>query len=178
MGQQLRMVDPEFASNMDYFHVPLPDITFEESMTMYVGKHTLKLFNTPGHTASETAILIPEEDAVFTGDNIFCNLNTFMHEALPDKWLESLETLKEFDVEYPADYFSKDLAGRKVHYKMTLKEIKVKHLPELDDEFAHDVDEKRGASRGNPAGASPARRGGRRRPRQPKDEDPGPHGLR
>ncbi len=46
------------------------------------------------------------------------------------------EEVKEFDVEYPADYFSKDLAGRKVHYKMTLKEIKVKHLPELDDEFA------------------------------------------
>lgn len=97
--QQLGMIDPDFASNMDDFFIPLPDITFEDSMTLYVGKHTLKLVNMPGHTASETAVVIPEENAVFTGDNIFCNLPVFMHEAFPAKWLESLEKLKELDAE-------------------------------------------------------------------------------
>ncbi len=47
--------------------------------------------------------------------------------------------MKEFDVEYPQDYFSKNLAGRKIHYTMKLKEIKVKILPEVDDGFAKNV---------------------------------------
>jgi cyclase len=69
-------------------------------MALFVGEHTLKLMHLPGHTASETAVFIPEEKAVFTGDNIFNKTPTFMHEALPNEWLDSLEQLKGLDVEY------------------------------------------------------------------------------
>jgi trigger factor len=42
-------------------------------------------------------------------------------------------------VEYPEDHHRKDLAGKKVHYDVAVKEIKEKQLPELNDDFAKDI---------------------------------------
>jgi trigger factor len=50
-------------------------------------------------------------------------------------------TSKEFSVHFPSDYFSKDLAGLDISFKVTLKEIKEEILPEIDDEFAKDLGE-------------------------------------
>ncbi len=46
---------------------------------------------------------------------------------------------KIFVVEYPADYPDAKLAGKKYHYEADVTGIKVKTLPELNDEFAKDV---------------------------------------
>lgn len=45
------------------------------------------------------------------------------------------------DVTFPKEYQAKELAGKPAQFKVTVKEIKVKELPELDDEFAKDVSE-------------------------------------
>ena len=50
-------------------------------------------------------------------------------------------TSKEFSLDFPADYFNKDLAGLTITFKVTLKEIKEEILPEIDDEFAKDLGE-------------------------------------
>jgi trigger factor len=41
-------------------------------------------------------------------------------------------------VPYPADYFNKELAGKVAQFSVTVREIKRKVLPPLDDEFAKD----------------------------------------
>ena len=46
---------------------------------------------------------------------------------------------RTFDVQFPAEYSVKELAGTTVSYKVTVKEIRRRVLPELDDEFAKDV---------------------------------------
>jgi trigger factor len=46
---------------------------------------------------------------------------------------------REIKVTFPADYNKKDLAGKDAIFKVTLKEIKKKVLPELNDEFAKDI---------------------------------------
>jgi trigger factor len=46
---------------------------------------------------------------------------------------------KEFDVDYPADYPDQKLAGKKFHYAADVTGIKIKKLPELNDDFAKDV---------------------------------------
>jgi len=46
---------------------------------------------------------------------------------------------KTFDVDYPADYPDAKLAGKKFHYDADVTAIKVKKLPELNDDFAKDV---------------------------------------
>lgn len=47
----------------------------------------------------------------------------------------------EVNVTFPEEYHAKDLAGKAAVFKCTVKEIKVKELPEADDEFAKDVSE-------------------------------------
>jgi trigger factor len=46
---------------------------------------------------------------------------------------------KEFEVIYPADYDRKNLAGRTVRFKATVKAVRRKELPEANDEFAKDL---------------------------------------
>ncbi len=46
---------------------------------------------------------------------------------------------KEFSVHFPADYAIGELAGTEVSYKVAVKEIRRRVLPELDDEFAKDL---------------------------------------
>ncbi len=48
---------------------------------------------------------------------------------------------KEVNVTFPENYHANDLAGKPAVFKCTVKAIKVKELPELDDEFAKDVSE-------------------------------------
>jgi trigger factor len=50
-----------------------------------------------------------------------------------------LDETRAFDVTYPEDYRQKRLAGKQVHYKVKVKEIKEKQVAELNDDFARDV---------------------------------------
>ena len=47
----------------------------------------------------------------------------------------------EINVTFPEDYQAKELAGKAAKFVCTVKEIQVKELPALDDEFAQDVSE-------------------------------------
>ena len=47
----------------------------------------------------------------------------------------------DVNVTFPEEYHAEDLAGKAVVFKVTVKEIKEKQLPELDDEFAAEVSE-------------------------------------
>jgi len=46
---------------------------------------------------------------------------------------------KEFELSYPEDYGQKRLAGKTVKFRMKLKTIRTKELPEINDEFAQDL---------------------------------------
>ena len=47
----------------------------------------------------------------------------------------------EVNVTFPEDYHAEELKGKEAVFKCKVKEIKVKELPEADDEFAKDVSE-------------------------------------
>lgn len=47
----------------------------------------------------------------------------------------------EIKVTFPEDYQAEDLKGKDAVFKCTVKEIKEKELPELDDEFASEISE-------------------------------------
>ena len=44
-----------------------------------------------------------------------------------------------YEIDFPADYPNPILAGKKVEFKVDVKEVKVRIKPELDDELAKDV---------------------------------------
>lgn len=47
----------------------------------------------------------------------------------------------EVNVTFPAEYQAEELAGKPAVFKVKIKEVKVKELPELNDEFASEVSE-------------------------------------
>lgn len=51
----------------------------------------------------------------------------------------TLDETKDVSVTFPEEYGQADLAGQPVVFTITLKELKEKELPELDDDFAQEV---------------------------------------
>ena len=78
-----------------------------------------------------------------THENVTIDLGA---EANPPGFSEQLVGLeagarKVFTVQYPAEHPVKDLAGQSVEYGVTLKAVKQRVVPALDDEFAKDLGE-------------------------------------
>lgn len=88
---------PEEPELLQGYRPNAPVITFKSGMKLHVGNHTFELISMPGHTAYQTAICVKEEGVVFTSDNIFCKCHTWLQEANPDLWLDSLESLRKLD---------------------------------------------------------------------------------
>ncbi len=49
------------------------------------------------------------------------------------------EAARTVDLSFPADYATKELAGREASFEITVKEVKSKRLPEVDEDFAIDA---------------------------------------
>ena len=87
--------------------------------------------------SGQTVPASDREDFTFTlgsGHNIF----KFDDEITGMKKGET----KEFSKTYPEDFEDKELAGKTKKLKVSLTALKLKKLPDLDDELAQDVDEK------------------------------------
>jgi trigger factor len=62
------------------------------------------------------------------------------HEAFTEALIGlNIAQEKVFDVNYPADYPQKDLAGHTIRFTLEVTDIKKKELPALDDEFAKEA---------------------------------------
>ena len=90
---------PEEPKLLEGYSVNAPVITFQNGMTMHVGDHTFEMIHMPGHTLYQAAILIKEEGVVFTSDNIFHQVQTYIQEANPEQWLNALNSLRYLDEE-------------------------------------------------------------------------------
>lgn len=64
-------------------------------------------------------------------------IDTFEEQLIGKKFGEEVEV----NVTFPEEYQAKELAGKPAMFKVTIKEIKVKEYPEIDDDFAQDVSE-------------------------------------
>jgi cyclase len=95
--QRMKQSSPADYALMKRFRFREPTITFTSEMTLYVGDHTFKLFNIPGHTPYQIAVFIPEEKVCFTSDDVFCRVQPWMQQAVPFEWLESLQRLATLD---------------------------------------------------------------------------------
>lgn len=62
-------------------------------------------------------------------------IDTFEEQLIGKKIGEACEVL----VTFPEEYHAPDLAGKPARFEVTVKEIRVKELPELNDEFASEV---------------------------------------
>jgi cyclase len=97
--ERIKAIDPEGYPLMEGYYIKKPSITFSERLTLHLGKLTFEVIHLPGHTAGQSAVYIPQERVVFTGDNVFHRVQTYLHEAYPEDWLKSLRKIGELDVD-------------------------------------------------------------------------------
>ncbi len=91
--------DPEGLAFMKGYRVRLPEITFSEGLDLHVGNHTFRLIHLPGHAAGVVAVHIPEERVVFASDVVFYREKSYLNDATPYEWIESLKKLAGIDVD-------------------------------------------------------------------------------
>jgi cyclase len=97
--QRVSRFGPDEPRLMQGYKPNVPVITFKNHLTLHVGDHTLEMIHMPGHTAYQAAICIKEEGVVWTSDNIFNKVQTYIQEANPDEWLLALEALRRLEEE-------------------------------------------------------------------------------
>jgi cyclase len=85
---------PEEPKLLENYKLNAPVITFQSEMTLHVGNHTFRMVHMPGHTPYQAAVIVVEEGVVFSSDNIFCKVHTWIQEGNPELWLKALESLR------------------------------------------------------------------------------------
>lgn len=65
-------------------------------------------------------------------------------EMMPKEFTDRLIGLKkdgtvDFPIDFPESYYLKELAGKRIEFKVTVKDTKKASLPAIDDEFAKDM---------------------------------------
>ncbi len=98
--ETLKQADPDSVwlfNHPDYPPNP-PTRTFTDELTLHLGRHTVQVLHLPGHTAPQTGVYLPEEGVLFTGDNVFHRVKSWIQEADPWQWLETLQRIGKLDV--------------------------------------------------------------------------------
>ena len=117
---------PEEPELLEGYEANAPVITFRDGMTLHVGDHTFQMIHMPGHTLYQAAILVKGEGVVFTSDNVFHKVHTWLQEADPDLWLAALESLRTLDEEIfvpgHGDLCSKDYLDEQGSFVLEWKE--------------------------------------------------------
>jgi cyclase len=99
MLQRVGTFGPDEPKLLEGYRPNAPVITFERELTLHVGNHTFRMVHMPGHTTAQAAIIVEEEGVVFTSDNVFCKVHTWLQEADPAAWLKSLDALRALRAE-------------------------------------------------------------------------------
>ena len=74
-----------------------PTRLFDDQLTLTLGGQSIEVIHHPGHTPPQTSVWLPGEGVIFTGDNVFHHVKTFIQEADPWQWLESLDAIRALD---------------------------------------------------------------------------------
>ncbi len=93
--------------------------------------------NFRGYFAGEPAaepIDVEDVDVVLGGEDVVEDITNNLKGVKPDD-------VKTFTVNYPADFASKGLAGKQVEYTVTVTGVRIKELPDPDDEWAQSLGE-------------------------------------
>jgi trigger factor len=80
----------------------------------------------------EEDINVNDVDVVLGGERVQTEFTANLTGARPDE-------TRNFTVDYPADFSAKGLAGKKVEYTANVTAVRLKELPELDDEWAQSL---------------------------------------
>jgi glyoxylase-like metal-dependent hydrolase (beta-lactamase superfamily II) len=72
-----------------------PNVTFADELTYYLGDREVKLlWLGRGHTSGDTAIFLPKERVLFSGDLVEAGATPYTGDAYIQDWMETLERVR------------------------------------------------------------------------------------
>ena len=93
---------------------------------------TASFHGTFPHEPDAEPIKVEDVDVVLGGEGVVQEITDQLTGARPDDE-------KTFTVNYPPDFSAKGLAGKEVAYTVKVSAVRIKELPELDDEWAQSL---------------------------------------
>jgi cyclase len=94
MVQRWRNMRPLLAPDLDDIPVIVPDITFEDRISIHLGERELLVFH-PGlaHTDGDAAVYLPQDGVLFTGDLFFNRVCPAAFQGSVSGWIAAVESL-------------------------------------------------------------------------------------
>jgi len=80
--------------------VPKPHIVFSDELSLNMGNLTIHIVHTGGHAVGTSFIYIPEEKAVFCGDNVVSTRFPYLGQGVYRTWAAALVRIFHLDVDY------------------------------------------------------------------------------
>ena len=77
----------------------LPNITFEDSLTIHGTRRQAELLSLAGHTASDLVLYLPDEKIAFMSDLLFVNMHPYLASGSPERWRKSLRKIRKLGVQ-------------------------------------------------------------------------------
>lgn len=94
-----REEDPALADEIARIEIHSPELRVDDRLTLHLGGRRVEVMYLNGHTPASLGVYLPEERVLFAGDNIVNNEHPAMYQANSLAWLDTLERIREMDVE-------------------------------------------------------------------------------
>ena len=89
----------EMVANDPDRYIALPDVTFEDSLTLYYGETEVQLLHYgPAHTFGDTMVYLPQSKVLFAGDIAFFYAMPLVGGKVGG-WLQVIDRVKDLDIE-------------------------------------------------------------------------------
>lgn len=80
--------------------ISLPDVVFDEGLTLYMGSAEICLIPLPGHVSGNTGVFVPSAGVLITGDALFNDHHPYTGQANFQVWFESLAKMKNLKAQH------------------------------------------------------------------------------
>jgi cyclase len=80
--------------------LPAPVVTFAEAITIHLGSREVQVHSFPGHTGSDSIVIVPDAKTVFAGDLFWRNTLPNLMDSSLKAWLDTLNTLEAKYADY------------------------------------------------------------------------------
>lgn len=77
----------------------MPEITFEDMMSLYTGGGVFRLIHVGGHTPGSICIYLEDEKILLTGDNMTAGMHPYKGDADFAEWIEALKWMKSLEID-------------------------------------------------------------------------------
>jgi cyclase len=80
--------------------LPAPVVTYDEAITIHLGSREVQVRSFPGHTGSDSIVIVPDAKTVFAGDLFWRNTLPNLMDGSIKSWLDTLDTFEARFLDY------------------------------------------------------------------------------